>query len=112
MIVPASDHRSGITSFDAPFWRGDSAEALIAYRKAQRAASRKTRGRRGPRSTIVDNPDLKTLKRLRRALVRRKTEVARQRVQARIIELEVKLGMTHPVLKGKMFGEQTTLVFK
>ena len=87
----------------APFWRGETAEKLVATRtesarreKEARKASRSTRPRRerrkldGVSSMRVKTPE-QTLARLRRALPRRKTIAARERLAKRIRELEAAL---------------------
>lgn len=89
-IVPTKNFKSGITSFDAPFWRGDTAEALIAWRKKIKASMKKGRRASTPRSK--DDPQ-RTLRRLERALDRRKTEECRTRIRGQIEELQLKLGL-------------------
>ena len=91
----------------APFWRGETAEKLVAERtevtrrqKAERDAEkqrkRATRTKRERR--VVDGvPSMRaktpqqTLARLRRALPRRKTIAARERLAKRIRALEAAL---------------------
>lgn len=106
-IVPA---RGAGLNKQAPFWKGDTAEKIIAARRAERAAEvearrvarasrggRGTRGRtstKGPASSAgvgAPAPAARRLRRLERALGRRKTLAARQRVQARIDALRKEL---------------------
>lgn len=84
----------------APFWRGETAEHIIADRVRTYEAERATRravhsnrsrpkaGSNAASATLVP----KTLRRLEWALTRRKTLAARQRVQARIDQLKQELG--------------------
>lgn len=98
-IVPA---RGAGLNKQAPFWKGDTAEKIIAARRAERAAEVEARrvaraskrGKRVRRRTIRGVPTVassKRLRRLERALGRRKTLAARQRVQARIDALRKEL---------------------
>jgi hypothetical protein len=95
-----SPRTPGLAIPDAPFWRGETAEAIVdarrvayAEEKAAKASARRRKGgvaARSPRHT-GDKPS-RELSRLIRALKRRKTLAARQRVQARIDELQRQLG--------------------
>lgn len=70
------------------YWQGQRAEAIVEARAAERQ-----RSRRKPRSgsTPTQSPQ-RELRRLERALARRKTLAARQRVQQRIDVLRKELG--------------------
>jgi hypothetical protein len=87
---------------EAPFWQGRRAEHVVAERTAvaraekeqkaaERAAKRGAKGSRTPRSR--ERTPSQQLRRLERALGRRKTLVARQRVQAQIDQLKRELGL-------------------
>lgn len=92
---------------DAPFWQGKTAERIVAKRlkenlkekeakRLARAAARVARSsspttRKGNTAPATLVP--KELRRLERALTRRKTLAARQRVSARIAELKKELGL-------------------
>jgi hypothetical protein len=103
--------RPGIAaSSTAPFWCGQTAEALVASRveakQAEREAKRleraearaaargtTTRTRRDSSAPRERSPNAQ-LTRLRRALARRKTLAARQRVAAQIATLEAQLELS------------------
>lgn len=69
----------------APFWRGERAEAIVAARRETYLA--KARRPRGTRSVGTKTPQ-QELRRLERALARRKTLAARLRIQQRIRQLK------------------------
>lgn len=80
---------------NARFWRGERAETIVEERRTRLAAekeakrsSRKSRRRSGaPGKPRVKTPN-QQLSRLKRQLARRKTLAARQRLEARIKELQ------------------------
>lgn len=91
----------------APFWRGETAEALVAKRRLatirekaakaeERAAKRAARPKR-ERRTIDGVPSMRAktpqqqLRRLERALTRRRTVAGREAVAARIRALKAAL---------------------
>jgi hypothetical protein len=81
----------------APYWRGERAEDIVKARVEERKQAKTTRRRsgsqpRGRRSSSPASPN-KELRRLERALKRRKTLAARQRVSARIKQLKQELGL-------------------
>lgn len=89
-------HKPGIDNSRAPYWRGERAEMVIADRRrryekeaeekaAQRAQRRRSSGASIKRGSVAPS---RLLRRLYRALKRRKTLAARQRVQQRIRQLE------------------------
>lgn len=86
------------TQSDAPFWQGRRAEHVVAERveaaqaeKAQKLAERAARrNTKGPRAKRERTPH-QQLRRLERALLRRKTLDGRQRVQAQIDQLKREL---------------------
>jgi hypothetical protein len=86
---------NGSIDRSAPFWRGDTAERILEQRLIERANN--PRGRRrssGPRTPRTPSDErTRTLKRLERALIRRKTLAARQRVEQRIKDLRHELGL-------------------
>jgi len=89
-IVPKRFFGSGITSFDAPFWRGDTAEALVAFRKRKRAEEKMSRRSTGW-ARAPESPE-RRLRRLERALPKRKLPETRARLQAEIETLSKQLG--------------------
>lgn len=85
---------------DAPFWRGERMEHIVAARierqlaeAAAKKANRKTRI--APDGTRIRSPKTphQRLRRLERALTRRKTLAAQQRVRAQIAQLRRELGL-------------------
>lgn len=90
---------NGLVDSDAPYWRGDTAERVLE----ERLASRPQKVHKGPKSrhissrTRTSSPQgkdpLRELRRLERALPRRKTLAARQRLQMRIDQLRKELGL-------------------
>lgn len=86
-------HQAGLFNMAAPLWKGQTAEARMAERKAEytRIKEEKRLKRRGNRPPGEERPPLspsRQLTKLRRALTRRKTHEGRLRVQQRINELE------------------------
>ena len=76
----------------APFWRGERAEDIVQARKIQYDLERANRPARGQRSTRTYTPTQR-LRRLERALKKRKTLAAQQRIQAEITTLRRDLGL-------------------
>jgi hypothetical protein len=73
---------------DGAYWRGERAEAIVSVRAAERAATKTVRR---TRSGAASKPS-RTLRRLERALKRRKTLAARLRLKRRIKLLRAELG--------------------
>lgn len=71
----------------APFWRGARAETIVAAR----VASYPKRAARGTGTARQRSPNAE-LRRLERALARRKTLAAQQRIQQQIAALRAQLG--------------------
>lgn len=87
-------------SSDAPFWRGERAETIVGRRvkayAAEKAAKREARSSRSDVDAGVGRsrqPRTATsqLRRLERALARRKTLEARQRIKQQIAQLRAEL---------------------
>ena len=91
-VFPKRVH--GSLDEDAPFWKGETAEKRMAGRIARRASESRKKRKRGGRTSGGASDDVKTLRRLERALSRRKTKEAQLRVAARIKELKAKLGQS------------------
>ena len=97
-LVPRPEN--GLVDPDAPFWRGDTAERVLKQR-LEEARAKSLNRRKGPksarRSARASSPGEKDLRRelrrLERALPRRKTLAARQRLQMRIDQLRKELGL-------------------
>lgn len=85
-------HLNGMSDEEAPFWKGDTAEKVLAHRLKDREKQKKTR-KGGRRSAAESTPDHKTLRRLERSLPKRKTLEARQRIEQRIAQLKKELGL-------------------
>lgn len=82
--------RAGITKSTGVYYQGVRCEAIVAARVATYPArSRRGAGNAGPRKPRSPSAQLR---RLERALARRKTLAARQRVQAQIDLLRRELG--------------------
>lgn len=95
-VVPVS--KGGIVDEDAPFWKGDTADRIIAKRvkdNAEKAKHKRTRSRRSKNRPAENRQDegLRTLRRLERVLPKRKTLAARQRIQQRIDALTKELDL-------------------
>lgn len=88
-----SPHFNGMSDDEAPFWKGDTAEKVLAHRLQERAKQEKEKARRGGRRSAESTPDHKTLRRLERSLPKRKTLEARQRIEQRIAQLKKELGL-------------------
>lgn len=97
--VTVVQHRG--LNFAAPFWKGQRAEIIVAARVeayAEEKAAKRAARRTTPSARSSRNPNEgpatfvpKELRRLERALMRRKTLAARQRVRARIDALKREL---------------------
>lgn len=98
-VVP-TQHRRGL-DFTAPFWHGATAQrivskrlkAYVAAKEAKRVARSSRPGGSAVRLTTAATLVPKQLRRLERALQRRKTLAARQRIAARIKVLKAELGL-------------------
>jgi hypothetical protein len=81
----------------APYWKGERAEAIVTARAVARAAEKATRqasrpARSSGMSSRTRTPNAQ-LRRLERALKRRKTLAAQERVKAQIKQLKRELGV-------------------
>lgn len=100
--IPLHDGKPGIQRLPngkrAPYWRGARAELIVGERIAQYAAAKKSR-KRGSGSPRTRTPS-QQLRRLERALGKRKTLAARQRIAAQIRQLRIELGINplQPIL--------------
>lgn len=93
-------HRPGINKRLSAYRRGERCEAIVAARVSQRQAereakrrSKRTGGQRSRSGRPVPRSPSAELRRLERALARRKTLEAKQRLQQRIKDLKRKLGL-------------------
>jgi hypothetical protein len=82
--------KAGINK-SAPYWKGERAEQIIDKRVAlYRAEKDKRRSRKGKGLPRPKTPSQR-LRRLERALLRRKTLAARQRIAQQIAQLKAEL---------------------
>jgi hypothetical protein len=84
--------KAGLNPRVGVFWHGERCEKVVADRVAgypTKAARRQRNGRSAPKAGV---PSSKLLRRLYRALKRRKTLAGQQSVQRRIDALEKELG--------------------
>ena len=73
----------------APFWKGERAEHIVDKRVAiYRAEQAKRAAKKGPRRELTPT---RRLRRLERALKRRKTLAARQRIAQQIAQIKATL---------------------
>lgn len=82
--------KPGITDRKAAFWRGDTAEKVLAERVAATPTPRRRRAST-PRGSGPTSDPAAQIRRLERAIPRRKTQEARDRLQARIDSLRKEL---------------------
>jgi len=85
-VAPQLTH--GSLNREAPFWKGETAEERLKNRPKKTPKARR-RSIPGKKAT----PAHRELKRLERALPRRKTLVARQRLEQRIADLKKELNL-------------------
>lgn len=83
----------GLIDKSAPYWKGERAESIVSARaieNSERKRSRRAGGSGQPRKPRSPHAELR---RLERALARRKTLAAQQRIQAQIKQMKKELGL-------------------